>query len=43
MKRSTIDVSADLHSAIKAGCARRGMKMADVIRGILRNEFGADK
>ena len=37
MKRLTIDVSADLHSAIKVGCARRGMKMADA----LGNEFGA--
>ena len=43
MKRLTIDVSADLHSAIKVDCARRGVKMADAIRNILRNEFGADK
>ena len=43
MKRLTIDVSADLHSAIKVDCARRGVKMADAIRDILRNEFGADK
>ena len=43
MKRLTIDVSADLHSVIKVDCARRGIKMADAIRDILRNEFGADK
>ena len=43
MKRLTIDVSADLHSAIKVDCARRGIRMADAIRDILRNEFGADK
>ena len=43
MKRLTIDVSADLHSAIKVDCARRGIKMADAIRDILRNEFGAGK
>ena len=40
MKRLTIDVSADLHSAIKVDCARKGIKMADAIRGLLTNEFG---
>lgn len=40
MKRLTIDVSADLHSAIKVDCARRRIKMADAIRDILKNEFG---
>lgn len=42
MKRLTIDVSADLHSAIKVDCARRRIKMADAIRAILENEFGTD-
>ena len=42
MKRLTIDVSADLHSAIKVDCARRGIKMADAIRGLLTNEFGRE-
>lgn len=42
MKRLTIDVSADLHSAIKADCARRRVKMAEAIRAILENEFGTD-
>lgn len=40
MKRLTIDVPADLHSAIKAGCAQKGLKMADAIREILETEFG---
>lgn len=40
MKRLTIDVSMDLHTAIKVGCARKGVKMADAIRDILEKEFG---
>ncbi|MEW6587074.1 MAG: plasmid partition protein ParG [Nitrospirota bacterium] len=40
MKRLTIDVPADLHTAIKVDCARRGAKMADVIREILESQFG---
>jgi len=40
MKRLTIDVSADLHAAIKSQCARRGLKMADAIRALLQAEFG---
>lgn len=40
MKRLTIDVSANLHSAIKVECARKGVKMADAIREILESEFG---
>lgn len=40
MKRLTIDVSAELHSAIKVDCARKGIKMADAIRDLLTNEFG---
>lgn len=39
MKRLTIDVSVDLHSAIKVSCAQRGIKMADAIREILEDEF----
>ena len=39
MKRLTIDVSAELHSAIKVDCARKGIKMADAIRDILASEF----
>ena len=40
MKRLTIDVSAELHSAIKVKCARNGVKMSDAIRDILEHEFG---
>ncbi|MDE0043046.1 MAG: hypothetical protein OXT74_13485 [Candidatus Poribacteria bacterium] len=40
MKRLTIDVSANLHSAIKVECARKGVKMSDAIREILEHEFG---
>ncbi len=39
MKRLTIDVPANLHSAVKVECARKGVKMADTIRDILENEF----
>jgi hypothetical protein len=39
MKRFTIDVSEGLHKRIKAQCAMRGTKMADVIRDILEREF----
>lgn len=40
MKRLTIDVSEDLHRRIKVGCASRGLKIADVVRGLLGREFG---
>ena len=40
MKRLTIDVPAELHTAIKVDCAKRGAKMADVIREILESQFG---
>jgi predicted DNA binding CopG/RHH family protein len=39
MKRFTIDVSEPLHKRIKAQCAMRGVKMADVIRDLLEREF----
>jgi hypothetical protein len=39
MKRFTIDVPAQLHCRVKAECARRGAKMADVLREILEREF----
>lgn len=39
MKRFTIDVSETLHKRIKAQCALRGAKMADVIRDMLEREF----
>jgi hypothetical protein len=40
MKRLTIDVPVNLHTAIKVECARKGTKMADAIRDILEKEFG---
>jgi len=40
MKRLTIDVPIDLHTAIKVNCARKGVKMAEAIRDILESEFG---
>lgn len=39
MKRFTIDVPLALHSRIKVECARRGLKMADVLRALLEREF----
>lgn len=41
MKRFTIDVEEKLHKRIKAECAMRGAKMADVIRDLLVKEFPA--
>jgi len=39
MKRLTIDVPVELHTAIKVDCAIRGAKMADVIRELLESQF----
>lgn len=39
MKRLTIDITKDLHTAIKTDCARRGVKMADEIRDLLERHF----
>jgi hypothetical protein len=39
MKRFTIDVPIELHRRIKAGCAERGLKMADALRELLEREF----
>ena len=38
MKRFTIDVPVSLHTRIKVQCAAKGVKMADVLRGILEHE-----
>ncbi len=38
-KRLTIDLPESLHRRVKAGCANRGEKMADVIRVLLEKEF----
>ncbi len=42
MKRFTIDVPVGLHTRIKTQCAKRGTKMADVIRDLLEREFPAE-
>lgn len=34
-KRLTIDISEELHRAIKSQCAQRGAKMADEVRELL--------
>lgn len=40
MKRLTIDVSENLHRAIKAQCAMRGTKIADEVRELLLQKYG---
>ena len=37
MKRLTIDIPEDLHRAVKRQCADDGAKIADVVRGLLRD------
>jgi len=39
MKRFSIDVPLGLHTRTKTECARRGVKMADVLRELLEREF----
>lgn len=39
MARFTIDVPESLHRRIKAQCASRGIKMADMMRTLLEREF----
>lgn len=39
MKRLTIDISPSLHRRVKAGCAARGIEMADFLRQFLEREF----
>jgi ParG len=41
MKRFTIDVPVGLHCRVKIACAKRGLKMADVLRDLLEREFPA--
>jgi hypothetical protein len=40
MKRLTIDIPASLHRKVKAACATKGMKMADVVRELLTKKYG---
>jgi hypothetical protein len=39
MARFTFDVPESLHRRVKTECAARGVRMADVMRGILEREF----
>ena len=39
MKWLTIDIPAPLYARVKAGCALRGVKMADLLRAYLEREF----
>lgn len=40
MKRLTVDIPESLHRVIKADCAIQGLKIADVVRGMLVQRFG---
>jgi len=42
IKRITVDVPADLHRRMKAGCARQGQSMSDAIRPLLEDAFPGD-
>jgi hypothetical protein len=39
MKRLTIDIPDALHRRVKSRCGQDGVKMADVIRGLLETRF----
>ncbi len=39
MKRLTIDIPDALHRRVKSRCGQEGVKMADVIRGLLEGRF----
>lgn len=39
MKRLTIDIPEPLHARVKSECAKRRVKMADVVREFLENTF----
>ena len=40
--RFTIDVPVELHRRVKAECARRGVKMADMVRELLERKFPSE-
>lgn len=42
LKRLTLDIPADLHTRIKASCAKRGVAMVDEIRSLLEAHFPAE-
>jgi len=39
IKRITVDVSEDLHTRIKVGCAAARVKMADAVREVLERTW----
>ena len=39
MKRLTIDIAPTLHRRVKAGCAERGIEMAEFLRQCLEKAF----
>jgi hypothetical protein len=41
IKRITVDVSEDLHTRIKVGCAAARVKMADAVREVLERTWPA--
>lgn len=43
MKRLTLDVPLNLHTAIKSSCASRGVKMADELRELLAERYLKEK
>ena len=43
IKRITVDVSEDLHTRIKVGCAAARVKMADAVREVLERTWPATK
>jgi hypothetical protein len=43
VKRITVDVSEDLHTRIKVGCAAARVKMADAVREVLERTWPATK
>ncbi len=40
MKRLTVDIPESIHRTMKADCAMKGLKIADVIRELLSERFG---
>ncbi|MES1026615.1 hypothetical protein ABN584_27355 [Gloeocapsa sp. BRSZ] len=41
MKRLTLDISEELHRAIKRKAVEEGVTMADLLRALLEEHFGA--
>jgi hypothetical protein len=39
MKRLTVEVPVSLHTRVKVGCAKEGVKIADEVRDLLAKRF----